>query len=95
MCHGVKQKAFYNLPEGQAALLQKFSAGQAKRLRHCDIKQHPNLLQWRQSQGLWRPLPPDYCINGPSSSPSANMSFSLGIFLRLPLLWHIFRSSRN
>lgn len=53
MCHGVKQKAFYNLPEGQAALLQKFNAGQAKRLRHCDIKQQPSLLQWRQSQGHW------------------------------------------
>lgn len=32
----------------------------------------------------------DYFINGPSSSPSVNMSFSLGIFLMLPLLWHIF-----
>lgn len=37
MCHGVKQKAFYNLPEGQAALVQKFSAGQAERLGHCHI----------------------------------------------------------
>lgn len=84
----------YNLPGGQAILVRKFRAGQAKRIRCRDIKQHASLLQRRQSQGSQETPHPDYQTSAPSSSVSMPHVL-LGNNLKLTLLWHHFRSKRD
>lgn len=85
MCHGVKQKAFYDLPEGQAALRRNSVQDKLKDLdtaapQFAPVEAKPGSLETIAS------------INGPRSSPSVN-TFSLGVFLRPLLLWYELRNT--